>query len=41
MIMIDKLGRMWKEAVVNYFKVLSQHFILGNEKITKNSSLYA
>jgi hypothetical protein len=28
----NELGRMWKEAVVPWFKVLSQHFPLGAEE---------
>jgi hypothetical protein len=26
MIVVDELGRKWKEAIVTYFKVLFRHF---------------
>jgi hypothetical protein len=31
MIVNDELGRMWKEARVTYFKVLSQHLPGGTD----------
>jgi hypothetical protein len=32
----DELGRMWKEAVVAYFKALSLYLPKGLRKTTKN-----
>jgi hypothetical protein len=36
--MNDGLERMWKEAVVAYFKVLSRHLPGGTEESHENSS---
>jgi hypothetical protein len=35
--MNGEFGKMWKEAVVNYFKVLSQHYVIGREKSMQKS----
>jgi hypothetical protein len=36
-----ELARMWKEEIVAYFKVLSQHLSGGTEKTTYISGLWA
>jgi hypothetical protein len=38
-LMNDELRRIWKEAVVAYFKVLNEIFLEGLMKIRENSSV--
>jgi hypothetical protein len=38
MIVSDEFERMWKEAVMSYFTVLSQHFLEPLRKTTQNFS---
>jgi hypothetical protein len=37
MLVSNELERLWKEAVVTYLKVVSQHFYGGMEESSENS----
>jgi hypothetical protein len=32
MVLVDELRRLWKEAVVAYFKIVSEHLSIGKGK---------